>query len=83
MVRTDHAALQWLMRTPTPIGQQARWLDILGEFDFSVVHRPGRAHQNADAMSRRPCRQCGVEVNPETLRMCTIRIGNAADVEGH
>ena len=84
VVRTDHAALQWLMRTPTPIGQQARWLDILGEFHFTVVHRPGRSHQNADSMSRRPCKQCGADAEEtETLRLCTVQIANAANVEGH
>ena len=58
IVRTDHAALQWLQRTPEPIGQQARWLERLQEFDYQIVHRPGRNHTNADALSRRPCRQC-------------------------
>jgi len=36
LVRTDHAALQWLRRTPEPIGQQGRWLEVLEEFDFDV-----------------------------------------------
>ena len=54
-VRTDHAALTWLRKTPEPIGQQARWLEIMEEFDFTVEHRPGARHSNADAMSRRPC----------------------------
>jgi len=54
-VRTDHAALTWLRKTPEPIGQQARWLEIMEEFDFTVEHRPGVRHSNADAMSRRPC----------------------------
>jgi len=53
LIRTDHAALQWLRRTPEPIGQQARWLEILEEFDFTVQHRPGSQHVNADALSRR------------------------------
>jgi len=53
LVRTDHAALQWLRRTPEPIGQQARWLEILEEFDFTVQHRAGTLHGNADALSRR------------------------------
>ena len=53
IIRTDHAALQWLKSTPEPIGQQARWLEILEEFDFSVQHRPGTKHINADALSRR------------------------------
>jgi hypothetical protein len=54
-VRTDHSALQWLRKTPQPIGQQARWLEIMEEFDFVVEHRPGTKHTNADALSRRPC----------------------------
>ena len=61
-IRTDHSALQWLRRTPIPIGQQARWLEILEEFDFEILHRPGRQHTNADALSRKPCRQCQTEV---------------------
>ena len=28
-IRTDHAALTWLKKTPDPIGQQARWLCLL------------------------------------------------------
>ena len=51
-IRTDHAALQWLKHTPEPIGQQARWLEILEEFDYEIVHRAGVSHSNADALSR-------------------------------
>jgi len=53
-IRTDHAALQWLKKTPTPIGQQARWVEQLEEFDYVIQHRPGHQHGNADALSRRP-----------------------------
>ena len=53
-LRTDHSALQWLRRTPEPIGQQARWLETIEEFDFEIVHRAGTKHGNADAMSRGP-----------------------------
>ena len=70
VLRTDHAALQWLQRTPEPIGQQGRWLERLAEFEFQVVHRPGRKHANADALSRRPCRQCGWE-DPATVAAVT------------
>ena len=52
LLRSDHAALQWLRRTPQLIGQQARWLSIVEEYDFEILHRPGTAHNNADAMSR-------------------------------
>jgi len=38
--RTDHAALTYLLRTPDPVGQSARYLDKLAEYQFEVVHRP-------------------------------------------
>ena len=39
----------------------ARWLHALQQFQFSIVHRPGRDHSNADGLSRVPSsprRQC-------------------------
>ena len=55
-IRTDHAALTSLMTTPVPLGQQARWLDLLAEFPGkTIVHRAGTSHSNADGLSRRPC----------------------------
>lgn len=55
LLRTDHSALTWLHKTRDPIGQNARWLEQLGEYAFDVEHRPGPRHGNADAMSRRTC----------------------------
>ena len=43
----------------SPEGQLARWLEKLQEYQFTIVHRPGRRHNNADALSRVPCHQCG------------------------
>ena len=48
---TDHSALRWL-HTMEAKGRFARWIMDLQEFDFSVVHRAGRSHNNADALSR-------------------------------
>lgn len=36
-------------------GQIARWLQILGTYDFVIEHRTSRVHNNADALSRRHC----------------------------
>ncbi|KAL5486349.1 hypothetical protein EMCRGX_G018815 [Ephydatia muelleri] len=63
IVRTDHNSLQWLRNFKEPQGQVARWLDILAEYDFSVQHRPGLQHSNADALSRLPCKQCGLQTS--------------------
>uniref|UniRef100_A0A5S6QWK9 RNA-directed DNA polymerase n=1 Tax=Trichuris muris TaxID=70415 RepID=A0A5S6QWK9_TRIMR len=57
-VRTDHNCLIWLKNFKEPEGQVARWMERLAEFNMEIKHRPGKKHSNADAMSRRPCRQC-------------------------
>ena len=54
LLRTDHAALTSLLRSPEPIGQQARWLDTLAEYNFEIKHRAGSQHNNSDSLSRRP-----------------------------
>ena len=33
-------------------GRLERWVMELQEFQFSVVHKPGKLHSNADALSR-------------------------------
>ena len=55
LLRTDHAALRWLLNFKNPEGQIARWIQHLQEYDLEIQHRPGRLHGNADALSRRPC----------------------------
>ena len=53
-VRTDHNALKWLQSFKEPEGQVARWLETLAQYDYKIEHRPGKKHQNADALSRNP-----------------------------
>lgn len=55
VVRTDHAALGWLKTLKEPEGQLARWLGKLEQYNYQIVHRAGRVHNNADSLSRRPC----------------------------
>ena len=59
LLRTDNAAVNYMLHIKEPEGQLARWLEELGCYNLQVTHRPGRSHGNADALSRRPCRQCG------------------------
>uniref|UniRef100_A0AAV2M0R0 Gypsy retrotransposon integrase-like protein 1 n=1 Tax=Knipowitschia caucasica TaxID=637954 RepID=A0AAV2M0R0_KNICA len=55
LLRTDHASLTWLLSFKQPEGQVARWLEVLQTYDFDIQHHPGQQHNNADALSRRPC----------------------------
>ncbi|VDI51821.1 Hypothetical predicted protein [Mytilus galloprovincialis] len=49
---TDHGSLTWLYRFREPDGQISRWIQQISAYDFKIVHRPGKKHSNADALSR-------------------------------
>ena len=75
-LRTDHGSLTWLKNMKTPEGQLARWLEKLQEFDFEIVHRQGKKHTNADALSRMPCRQCGRDDEQDQTIVGAVEPGN-------
>ncbi|KAK3106610.1 hypothetical protein FSP39_023509 [Pinctada imbricata] len=58
LLRTDNSAVSWMKNLKRPTGQTARWLEELGTYNLQVIHRPGKSHSNADALSRRPCKSC-------------------------
>jgi len=58
LLRTDNAAVSWMTSLKLPTGQMARWLQELASYDLEIVHRKGKKHTNADALSRRPCKVC-------------------------
>ena len=76
VIRTDHSALQWLWRMPDPIGQNARWLETMEEYlPFTIEHRAGLKHNNADALSRRPCPQSvKEELGDEPVRISAAMV---------
>jgi hypothetical protein len=51
-LRTDHKPLEWLATVSDAHGRRSRWIDMLQDFSFKILHRPGLRHTNADALSR-------------------------------
>ena len=49
---TDHSALAQLVNKPDLSGRIARWILLIQEFDHEVIVRKGKAHTNADFLSR-------------------------------
>ena len=56
-LRVHHSALSFLQKPSDLVGQNARWLDFVEEFDFVVTLRAGSNHGNCEALSRRPQRE--------------------------
>jgi transposase InsO family protein len=50
---TDHKALEYFMSTKQLTARQARWAEILSEFFFTIMYRPGSKNAGADSLSRR------------------------------
>ena len=76
IIRTDHKSLVWLHRFKDTEGMMARWLHTLQQFQFTIVHRAGRDHSNADGLSRVPTSPCG-----QCTRMDCPRVDTAVEVE--
>jgi hypothetical protein len=55
--RTDHKPLEWLATVSNAHGRRGRWIDMLQDFSFKILHRPGLKHTNVDALSRNPVGQ--------------------------
>lgn len=53
-VLTDHKSLEYFMTTKKLNRRQARWAEFLAEFDFKIAYQPGKIHDKADALTRRP-----------------------------
>jgi len=53
VVYTDDKNLEYFNTTKIRNRRQARWAEILSEFNFKIVNRPGEKNLKADALSRR------------------------------
>jgi hypothetical protein len=53
VVRTDHKSLQFFQTQPMLSGRQARWKDVLANFDFDIEYVEGKSNVVADGLSRR------------------------------
>jgi hypothetical protein len=50
---TDHAALKWLVTVQShQWARLTRWVLKLSEYDFEIIHKPGKKHISADVLSR-------------------------------
>jgi len=60
-VRTDHKNLQYFHDPHKITGRQARWIEFLQDFDYTLEHIPGSTNTIADLLSRRKDLNKGVD----------------------
>jgi hypothetical protein len=54
LLQTDHKALVSMRSMQNPSSRLMRWSLLLQEYDFEIVHKKGKEHTNADALTRAP-----------------------------
>jgi hypothetical protein len=52
VLMTDHYGLRYLFDQPKLNARQARWMELLSEFDFEIIHIKGKENRVADALNR-------------------------------
>ena len=51
---TDHQPLQWLIKSDKLTSKLVKWVLLLHEYDFEVVHHVGITNLNVDGLSHNP-----------------------------
>ena len=77
IIVTDHYALLWLMTLKDPQGRLARWSLYVQMFTFKIVHRKGKNHCNADAISRP-----NVDEEDSILTVLLVRLNSELNKNG-
>jgi hypothetical protein len=54
--------MEWLATVSDAHGRRGRWVDMLHDFNFNIIQRPGLRHMNVDALSRNPV---GPDINDD------------------
>ena len=68
---TDHHSLCYLLKLKSPSGRLSRWALKLAEYQFDIVYKSGKLHNNVDTLSRAPINEI-IDSNVEDIPFCQI-----------
>ena len=78
LVYTDHCPLQWLFKHRDTASRLIRWALKLQQYNIRIVYRKGKAKGNADALSRIPQDDQGINI--ETVCTAIRQMNNNDDL---
>ncbi len=82
VVVTDNKAIEMIFKTPnsTPPARIERWALTLSQFDFQVVHRPGKFNM-ADFLSRHQCEPSSTSIIAERYINMIVNYSTPSDAK--
>jgi hypothetical protein len=89
VVRIDHKPLEWLAIVSDPFGRKSRWISMLQDFNFKIVHKAGTRHANVDAFSRNLVDSHDededflMEVHDEKKDVNVVQVWNSSALNSH
>ncbi len=72
LIRTDHSSLRWLVNFKDAEGMIARWIAHLSCYDYTIEHRKGSSHGNADGLSRKEVKTSSRRCKRDTCPQCVV-----------
>ena len=73
-VYTDHKSLQYLFKYKELNLRQRRWLELLKDYDVTILYHPGKANVVADALSRKSASMGSLAYIPVSQRSLALDV---------
>ena len=73
-VYTDHKSLQYLFKQKELNLRQRRWLELLKDYDVTILYHPGKANVVADALSRKSASMGSLAYIPVSQRSLALDV---------
>lgn len=81
IVYTDHATLRHFPTQPKLTRRQARWMELLQEYDFDFKYKPGADNIVPDALSRRPDHRPDDPITTPTIALTDMVAIHSIDIQ--